>query len=59
MAERHPLAFDPRLDSEATEDRLAQVVSEAAQEEDLWLFSGADDIGVVLRAVFGDAQPLP
>jgi hypothetical protein len=45
--------------TEAIEDQLARVVSEADDEEDLWLFSGADDIGAVLRAVFGDAQPLP
>jgi hypothetical protein len=44
---------------EAIEDQLARVVSKAADEEDLWVFSGADDIGVVLRAVFGDLQPLP
>ena len=37
---------------EPIEDQLARVVSEAAHEEDLWLFSGADDIGVVLSAVF-------
>jgi hypothetical protein len=39
---------------ETNRDHLERALATAAPTEDLWLFSNADAIGVVLRAIFWD-----
>ena len=41
------------------ESQLSRMLPEADRHQDLWVFSGADDIGIVLQALFGDAVSNP